>query len=416
MPELPRSAASATGTAGPPGPPSGRARRWVSIGVGLTILQLSFVLLADTKGLDKLCQWDCGWYRSIVAAGYQSTWPPLPQTPASNVGFFPGYPAAAWVVSQLPGLSVEHALVLTAVLCAGIAWIYWAALIGWMAGAGRGSAVPTMLAVAYPGAFFLVAGYSEALFQAALLGFLFWTERALARPAGFSTAWLLAVAHGVVLTSTRLVGVAALVYPLLRWWALEDYRVRFTPRLVWMAGLALLSTGGLFAFLAYCQWKFGHWNLYFETVRIGWYGRPGLPPAHDLWEAFDLNLSASRPDGTGRLFTWAALLAAAAGLWTTLRRQPRERLAVPLLATALCLIGLGIAGRAALGFVGMVRYLLPPLALLVLAYSLPGRMSLPWPAPRSAEQERWMLWILAALLMTLQIAMLRRFMQGQWVA
>jgi hypothetical protein len=302
------------------------------------------------------------------------------------------------------------------VACAGIAWTYWAALIGWLRGPGRGSALPTMFAIAYPGSFFLVAGYSESLFQAALLGFLFWTERALARPAGFSAPWLLAIVHGIALTATRFVGIAALVYPLLRWWALEDYRLRFTPRLAWMAGLALLSTGGLFAFLAYCQWKFGHWNLYFEMVRIGWYPDPGHAASSSLWEAFNVNFSASRPDGTGRLFTWAALLASAGGLWMTLRRHPGERLAVPLLATALCLIGVTVAGRATIGFVGMVRYLLAPMALLVLAYSLPGQLSLPWLAARSAEQERWLLWILVALLMTLQIAMLHRFTQGQWVA
>lgn len=416
MPELPRSAPSATGAADPPGPPSGQARRWVSIGVGLTILQLTFALVTETKALDKLCQWDCGWYRSIVTEGYQSPWPPRAQTHESNVGFFPGYPAAAWVVSRIPGLPVERALVWTAVLGAGIAWTYWAALLGWMRGPGLGGAVPTMVAVAFPGSFFLMAGYSESLFQAALLGFVFWTERALARPAGFPAAWLLAVAHGIVLTGTRFVGIAALVYPLLRWWALEDYRPRFNPRLLWMAGLAMLSAGGLLGFLAYCQWKFGHWNLYFETVRIGWYSHPGQSAPSYLRDAIDLSFSGSRPDGTGRLFTWIAALAAGGGLWMAVRRQTGERLAVPLLATALCLIGITVVGRAALGFVGMVRYLLPPMALLVLAYSLPGRVSLPWLTPRSPEQERWMLWILAALLMALQIAMLRRFMQGQWVA
>ena len=126
-----------------------------------------------------------------------------------------------------------------------------------------------LLIVAHPAAFFLVAGYSESLFLMALLGFIYWSggETRRGQDRG-DPAW-----HGHVSHTHR--GSA------LRAGSVGETRVgnrcaqTFDFRAAWQnygdAALLSLSAmlGGL-GFFAYCQLRWGHWDIYMLTQRLGW--------------------------------------------------------------------------------------------------------------------------------------------------
>src|SRR5262249_17122895 len=117
--------------------------------------------------------------------------------------------------------------------------------------------------LAHPASFFLVAGYSEALFLMSVLGFLYWAEQPH-RGAG-----AIAAVHGVVMTATRIVGVPLVAVPLLHACLTGGRRLelRRLVRPLLLGAVALLGCGLFFAF---CQWRFGHWDLYTRANAVGW--------------------------------------------------------------------------------------------------------------------------------------------------
>ncbi|MBY0522759.1 MAG: hypothetical protein K2R98_05150 [Gemmataceae bacterium] len=229
-----------------------------------------------------LAQWDSNWYAHIVEHGYRSSLPPKPQDKEdSNVAFLPGYPCLARGLGRFFGLDAKSALLVTAQLCC---WAFWTYLLRFF----QRWRVPTavvLIAVgtvySHPCAFFLVAGYSESLFLMALLGYFYWSER------GEHWAWPLAALHGFVMTATRIVGVPLSWYPMFVAWRhsaakpLPQRLLALIPALLLMvvAGLGVLS------FFAYCQWRWGQWNLYMETQRIGWDVNPDYLGLFDLTNA-----------------------------------------------------------------------------------------------------------------------------------
>src|SRR5205085_9681747 len=63
--------------------------------------------------------------------------------------------------------------------------------------------------LAHPAAFFLIAGYSESLFLMALLGFIY------CNGAENFSAKIWSSLHGLLMSATRVVGVACAAYPVL---------------------------------------------------------------------------------------------------------------------------------------------------------------------------------------------------------
>jgi hypothetical protein len=254
----------------------------LGLGLALTLGQLAIVVatcsvLPDLSGSRRspaeayrgLYQWDCFQYERIVVHGYRGPVAPGVYGEPCNAGFFPGFPGLAWAVQQAFGLPVDTALLLTAQLCC---WGFWTYVVRffqkWRV---PSSMLPLALLtiLAYPAAFYLVSGYSEALFLMALLGFFYWSEQ---RGLG---AWLLAAGHGVAMTATRLVGLPLVLYPVfvvLRPGggdAHESFveRCRRSVPALLLAGVA--SLGGLL-FFVYCQVRFGEWNLYMHVQEKGW--------------------------------------------------------------------------------------------------------------------------------------------------
>jgi len=229
----------------------------------------------------RLFKWDSEWYANIVDNGYLSTLPPTPPNRIdSNVAFAPGYPVAAGVLVRVLGLPTWLALVIVAQLCSWGLWIYLLLILRrWQVPLARAAAAALAILV-HPAAFFLVSAYSESLFLMSLLGFIYWSG------AAGRLSWLLAAVHGLVMTATRLIGAPLAAYPL---FSLLDGRPPET-RKVWLTNalsrllLCAAAALGALLFFAYCQVRWGIWDLYMQTQRMGWEINPDylifLRPRH----------------------------------------------------------------------------------------------------------------------------------------
>jgi hypothetical protein len=347
--------------------------------LALTGLEI-FLISLWSKGDDYasifkgLTQWDSHWYLGIVRRGYQFVGFDKIAYEQSNVAFFPGYPLAVAIMSRLLGVEPELGLYLTAQLFCWLMWIYlflfyrrWQIPTLWQV-------LASLIILVYPSSFYLVVGYSESLFVASLLGFFYWSM-----DLNSLRAALLAGAHGLAMSATRIVGLPVALLPLLRLG--EGSR-----RWFWTAGAAVLALLGGLSFFLYCQLRFGRWDLYIEMQRYF----TGVQANYQaLFQASTYVLSPER---------WQVLLSPSApvkdaGLWSdalsqlfvsvTLgslvvtglldglsvlvgkSRRWQERLGFHLGAWAMFYIA--VAGMSPLGQRSMSRYCLPVHIVQVLA-------------------------------------------------
>ena len=388
--------------------------RWAALRFGFGMLCAQYLpTMAVLTGKPRLmAQWDSHWYRSIIEHGYVSTIPPQYQHhDTSNVAFFPGYPAWAYLFKFVFHLNEYTALVASALVACLVFWIYFSRLFQELGFTPNQTLIAAALLAISPGALFLYAAYSETVFMAATAGYLYWCVRGLREPKHF----VLAALHGIVLTGTRLFGPFIALFPLLPF-LLNPKRIRLERGDFARAiGVFTLSLGGVLGFFLYCHLKFGHWDLYFQTVAIGWGGN-----IHS-WNALDprlflgsLAISADFPNETGRIFmiltwAWAIILFRHAGL-TGLRQKTglaaTLALALSVFAATTFLTGVG-------QWIGMNRYLLPVHFLLLpasLSWLLGVRAST-WSSPRL----RYGLLLSILVLYAIQIRYVLRFSTGLWV-
>ena len=187
-------------------------------GCTVTILQIvmAVALLAPEKPIAKrystLVQHDSYWFMNIIDRGYQTIVPPIDHKlmEVSNVAFFPAYPAIAALLQNAFNISTGAALLITAQLAAWGFWTYFFLFCRRWRVAPSFQICGTLLILANPAAFFLVAAYSESLFLMALLGFIYWST------AEGRTAKILAAVHGIVMSATRIVGIVCAAFPLVR--------------------------------------------------------------------------------------------------------------------------------------------------------------------------------------------------------
>src|SRR5213083_1266418 len=184
----------------------------------VTLLQLAMAigLLAPDGPLSyrysTLVQHDSYWFMNIIDRGYQTIVPPIDHKvmEVSNVAFFPAYPAIAALLRNAFNIRTDAALLITAQLAAWGFWTYFFLLCRRWKVARSLQICGTLLILANPAAFFLVAAYSESLFLMALLGFIYWST------AEGRTARVLAAMHGMVMSATRIVGIVCAAFPLVR--------------------------------------------------------------------------------------------------------------------------------------------------------------------------------------------------------
>src|SRR5215813_2217029 len=246
-------------------------------GLAVTVLQVVMAvgLLAPEEPLSQrysaLVQHDSYWFMNIIDRGYQTIVPPIDHKvmEVSNVAFFPAYPAIAATLQRAFNITTGTALLITAQLAAWGFWTYF--FLFW-----RRWKVPralqfcgTLLILAHPAAFFLVAAYSESLFLMALLGFMY-----LSTKEG-RTARLLAASHGIVMSAARIVGIVCAAFPVVRSAFQTGWRGLLTPR-KWVREhrsaitLTIVAACGAILFFLFCQLRWGHWNIYMRTQAAGW--------------------------------------------------------------------------------------------------------------------------------------------------
>lgn len=358
----------------------------VLVALAITLAQLLFALSATDSELplrgryESLVQHDSYWFLNIIQRGYSSPVPPSPKKDmdVSNVAFFPAYPTVGGVFIHKLGMPPKIGLLVAAQLGTCVFWFYLQLLLRRF-GFGPVATAGTMLAIAaHPAAFFLVAGYSESLFLAALTGFVYFSSR----PGGGAHP-VLAAAHGFVATATRIAGVPAVLYPVVNAcvsaWdrcapetampdgarrtglraaraAQEVFRAHRTALLV--SAVAVL---GAVSFFLYCQFRFGSWDFYMQTQQAGWRVKADYlalfkPRAYarywpDNWhQAWQIGQSLVP-------FTVAAFLAVAVVEMRAARRATtRWRQRVGLHFVAFSLFYIAVSGVFSVRLESMIRY------------------------------------------------------------
>lgn len=430
-----------------PGEAAARARHWplarvLALGLAVTLLQVVAVVAVAKFGgaatgdaYPSLCRWDGLIYRHIAAEGYRTTVPPTPyDLDRSNVAFFPGYPLAARWLWMATGrtMSMRASLVLAAQLAAWGFWTYWLLfLVRWRV-AWQAALPATLAVVLHPAAFYLVVAYSESLFLFGMLGFLYWITGDLRR------TWLWAMLHGIVMTTTRIGGLPVAFCPVLAQLIIESMPAPAAAlqaarggigRLgdAWrsLGGLMLVgaaaSIGGL-AFFAYCQWRFGAWNIYMQAQQAGWNVSPDwgwwMRPINYTFVGSLWHPNVPWPDDVSRFCVVGTLVLLAAVGFIEPRLAARGdstwRVRLVFYLSALALFALHASGASPIAMKSMLRYCLGVHVLLLLAF-------LEWSAQRPAAAwfSRWrVVWLAAgfAALAVLQAALAWRFLGDQWVA
>jgi hypothetical protein len=390
---------------------------WLLAATAITILHISASpVLFGSLGIDSayhsLAQWDSVWYASIVDEGYSLA---MNERREMNVGFFPGYPALAFLFKKLLVLNTKTALLVAAQsACIGF-WMYFLLLLrSWKV--QRLHVIAGVLAVAsFPSAFYLVAGYSESLFLFGLLGMMWYWHRPPPR------LRLLSGVHGFIMSSTRLVGLPLCIYPvissLLEWKGGRKAQVPWIPSFL-TSGLAALGTA---CFYSYLQVRFGDWNLYAVSKQQGhgWQQRPDYAAFLDWRNVLpSLPHLDAPPEYFGELLTALMLWSLAAMLiaeWL-FRTRPRWReqrsVRLGLYFSAAIMLYVYVTASRSNHLTGCLRFMLTVHVMLTLAVlHLQPRL-----APRTQQM------ILAALIVYGLVGALfqgifaYRFMHGIWVS
>jgi hypothetical protein len=347
-------------------------------GCAVTLLQVAMAvaLLAPeepvTERYSALVQHDSYWFINIIDRGYQTIVPPIDHKlmEVSNVAFFPAYPAIAALLRNIFNVSTGTALLITAQLAAWGFWTYFFLFCRRWKVAPLLQICGTLLILANPAAFFLVAAYSESLFLMALLGFIYWstTEGRMAKA--------LAAMHGVVMSATRIVGIVCAAFPLVRSAFQTGWRGLLKPR-KWLrenraaVGLTFVAACGGIAFFVLCQLRWGHWDLYMLTQAAGWGIEPDyiavFRPESYRWLVPALN----NPTEVSQLsMTLGALLLVAIAvceLLPAIRRRAGLPVRAGIYFCAVTIYYLSVSGVASVDMESMLRYEFSAYALIVLA-------------------------------------------------
>lgn len=395
-----------------------RVLKYLAIALALTVSQILIAWFAGPfpsfhSNYLRFCSWDCGWYASITKSGYHSIVPPVAQNgDLANVAFFPGYPIIARVLFLAANIAPSLALLLTAQFFCVAFWLAVLMILDrWKVHAFI-RAISILGIFAHPAAFFLAMGYSESLFLSSLLFYFYWSDEENPRK-----QWL-AILPGMLMTTTRIVGVPVAGYPVFRYLVQEGWgglrkRAILKPLLI-----AAASSLGCLFFLVYSRIKFGDFMLYMDTQRIGW----GIVPDYGAlwkWSEFNYILPYERfstiASGIALLFFWLAEF-----VGTRIARTRLNSTRVPLYLCASLIFYITLSGLKGSWFRSMIRYTLPWWVLCILCLA---HLTTHWPArlPRPTLLQARIALVLgvgatAAFFYYFQWSYLVVFMTGRWFA
>jgi hypothetical protein len=407
------------------GGPSRRLGAAIVIGLLITLGQIGLaVLICDKHGLEArwskgLFQWDSIWFTGVAEHGYQRPAQLNKENPG-NFAFLPSYPIWGRIVARATGLEMHDAMIVAAELCCWGFWAYFLLfLMEWQASLGVG-AFAVGLIVLHPASFFLIAAYSEALFMFCMFGQIYWLDRRGRMPL------LLAGLHGFVMTASRIVAVALVVYPLVR---SIIYRIGrpdgapLPPHTSWGSVLAtmLMSAAGFGGFLGYCQWEFGDWRWCFTSGRVGWGVEPNFLAIFDPdvyyrsvtnWHEWPLDPNVLSAVCAGCMFLALIGVGVAEAIHAQWGTSPHMRWRLGVYACAVILFYVPYSSHSGIGLKCFSRFSVPALALLCLGGSQLALES-------DLRKRRWLRWLLGALIVLGGMAnalMTMRFTSDQWVA
>ena len=355
-----------------------RRLRPLLAGCAVTLLQvvIAVALLAPEKPVAErystLVQHDSYWFMNIIDRGYQTIIPPIDHKvmEVSNVAFFPAYPAIAALFRNAFSINTGTALLIIAQLAAWGFWTYFFLFCRRWKVTPLRQICGTLLILANPAAFFLVAAYSESLFLMALVGFIYWST------AEGRTAKILAAIHGIVMSATRIVGIVCAAFPLVRSAFQTGWRGLLYPR-KWLrknraaVGLTCVAACGGIVFFVLCQLRWGHWNLYMLTQAAGWGIVPDyfavVRPESYRWLVPALNNPTEMSQLSMTLGAVLFLAIAVCELVPAIRRRAGLPVRAGIYFCAATIYYLSVSGVACVEMESMLRYEFSAYALIVLA-------------------------------------------------
>jgi len=344
--------------------------------VTLSQVVMAVALLAPEEPMNErysaLVQHDSYWFMNIIDRGYQTIVPPVDHKvmEVSNVAFFPAYPAIAALLRNAFNIRTATALLITAQLAAWGFWTYFFLFCRRWKVAPSLQICGTLLILANPAAFFLVAAYSESLFLMALLGFIYWST------ADGRTARVLAAMHGMVMSAARIVGIVCAAFPLVRSAFQTGWRGLLKPR-KWLrenratVALTFVAACGGVGFFVLCQLRWGHWDLYMLTQAAGWGIVPDyfavFKPESYRWLVPALNDPTEASQLSMTLGAVLLVIIAVCEVVPAIRRRAGLPVRAGIYFCAATIYYLSVSGVACVDMESMMRYEFSAYALIVLA-------------------------------------------------
>lgn len=386
-------------------------KTWL-VAVAITLCQL-ITALSLSKSLNlpasyrRLCQWDSEWYGDIVERGYARYFPIPPSGHAKdNGGFFPGYPISARGLHLLLGMDSQLALLTVA---QASAVVFWAALLfllkRWRMKPPH-QALLVLAVLSHPCSFYLVAGYSESFFCAALAIFIYLSQRRS------EFAWVGVSSSGFVLTATRLVGLPITILPALGW--LFRNRPQFRKAIL----IAGVSAFGALFFILYCKVHFGDFDHYMKTQKEGW----GVVPNYSAvfrTENYHWNSNGDEMAMSLSAIAFWLTLCVEVAIWARSRDLNRSclwRIRMPWYLGALMLWYISCSGVASVSFRSLIRYSFSWSILLIIAWAHLFSFSIRLPTKVKAVAFAILSGLLTLVIANGTLELLNTYLHGGWVS
>jgi hypothetical protein len=364
--------------------PEGMSRNYsrfkpLAIGLVVTLAQICIaVFLLAPEGpfaarYNTLIQHDGFWFMNIVDRGYQTIVPPINHKvmEVSNVGFFPAYPALAALVQMIFRCDTNVALLVVAQIAAWGFWSYFFLFCERWKLSPSLRFFGALSILAHPAAFFLIAGYSESLFLMALIGFIYWST------AEGRTAKVLAALHGMLMSATRIVGIPCAAFPVVRavfmkgWNGLTNYK-SWLRNYGSAIGLMVAAICGAGLFFAYCQIRWGRWDMYMLTQSAGWSIEPDyfavFRPSNYRWLVPALDNPTEVSQMAMTLGAVLLIVVAICELLPAIRRSINWTSRIGIYFCAVVIYYVSVSGVASIDMESMLRYEFCVHALIVLAF------------------------------------------------
>ena len=308
----------------------------------------------------RLLRWDSEWYKIIASEGYRYDGD---SGLRQSVVFYPLYSTLCRLASEVLRIDLVDAMLLVANLAAATAIVLLFKLVRERFGERNALATVAMISF-FPSSVFLSAGYTESLALLLMVSFFL----AIARGRFVAAAMLAGLA-----VATRSSGIV--LFPVL---LLELWRCRSPRRfLIEAPPLSILATSGLWLYMIYLGFAFGH-PVAFAEGQAAFHEGTTMPArllaALTLEPFTRLNLTDMSPAGFDQWFTllFIALIAGSrfAGVSRGMTLFAAMVLALPYLT--LCGGPAGFTSMARFNIVSFPLFLVMALATERRRWAIPG--------------------------------------------